>query len=347
MRRNRHGVQKKNVSTFLAYACVVISLIINPIIQDVHNGLEIYINHKKFSDPHIYNRFYTYYKEPKILTQDGAQKNIVFIYAESLERTYFDDDLFPDLMVNLKELESHATSFTNVVQVPNTGWTVAGMTASLCGVPLFASSQGNDFYGMDYFLPSAVCFGDLLKDVGYTLAYMGGADVDFAGKGKLLSNHGFDTVFGLDDIDRSTYNHEDFSAWGIHDDILLDMVFNRFEELSRSQQKFALFTLTLDTHQPEGFIAKTCASLPYKYADGSNEMLNALKCSDHVISQFIKKILASPYADDTIIVLASDHLAMQNTASTLLQKKERKNLFLIIDPSVYEKKRNCHKRVNS
>jgi phosphoglycerol transferase len=103
--------------------------------------------------------FNEYYHRPQ-LKAAGTRKNLVYIYAESLERTYFDEKLFPDLVVGLRQLESQSTSFTNIKQSAYTGWTVAGMVASQCGIPLVTPSHGNSMSGMDSFLSSAVCLGD-------------------------------------------------------------------------------------------------------------------------------------------------------------------------------------------
>ena len=51
-----------------------------------------------------------------------------------------------------------------------------------------------------------------------------------------------------------------------------------------------------------------------------------------MIGDFINRILTSEYAKNTIIVVSSDHLAMRNTATTLLNKLVRKNLFFILSP---------------
>jgi len=90
--------------------------------------------------------------------------------------------------------------------------------------------------------------------------------------------------------------------------------------------------LTLDTHHPNGHLSQSCYD--NLYLDGSNEILNTAKCSDMLISDFITKIQNSPYAKDTLIVLSSDHLAMRNTASEILDDAfERSNLFVVLDPS--------------
>jgi phosphoglycerol transferase len=53
---------------------------------------------------------------------------------------------------------------------------------------------------------------------------------------------------------------------------------------------------------------------------------------DYLIGDFVKRISASEYAENTVIVVLSDHLAMQNTASEILSKGARRGLFLVITP---------------
>jgi phosphoglycerol transferase len=72
---------------------------------------------------------------------EAEQKNIVFIYAEGLEQTYFDQGVFGDLLPNLRELSKSAHRFTNVYQTSGTGWTMAGIVASQCGFPLVVSNH--------------------------------------------------------------------------------------------------------------------------------------------------------------------------------------------------------------
>jgi len=86
----------------------------------------------------------------------------------------------------------------------------------------------------------------------------------------------------------------------------------------------------MDTHHPYGHVSKSCKTQQYK--DGSNSMLNAVACSDELIAKFIKQIGDSPYGKNTIIVVASDHLAMHNMAIDDLMRGERRDQFMIIDP---------------
>ena len=120
------------------------------------------------------------------------------------------------------------------------------------------------------------------------------------------------------------------NGWGLYDDTLLDLAYRRFERLSQSGKKFGLFLLTLDTHHPDGHLSKSCER--YSYGDGSNKILNAVAGSEWLTAKFVRRIVNSEYAADTLICLVSDHLALKNTAWETLQHGERKNLFMVIPP---------------
>lgn len=317
------------ITELTSYSLLLTSFAINPATIDIYKlasqasiDIQESATTLKFND---------YYKLPNLTSLRDSKKNIIFIYAESLERTYFDETIFPGLITGLRELEKISTYFTNITQVEGTGWTIGGITASLCGIPLYTPSHGNSMSGMDSFLPLAVAFTDLLASDGYNLTYMGGANLDFAGKGKMFKTHGFNKVLGLNELLPKMNDKTYLSTWGIYDDTLLDMVYEHFLEKSSKNEKFGIFTLTLDTHAPNGHMSKTSKKIKYK--NGSNPMLNAVAGSDYLVSNLINKILQSPYAHKSLIVLVSDHIALRNKATHLLNKKDRKNLFMIIDPS--------------
>ena len=263
-------------------------------------------------------------------------RNIVWIYGESLERTYLDEDVFPGLMPNLTRLAAQGLDVRGVDSAEGSGWTIAGLVASMCGVPL-TTSQGdeNSMDRMGSFLPKAVCLGDYLKQQGYTNHYLGGANGQFAGKGQFLASHGFDEVHDLEWFKKQKkIGRIHYSAWGLHDDVLLDTAYRRFEQLSRSGEPFMLTTLTMDTHHPAGHLPVACRNERYQSPHGNIGLLNALKCTDRLISQLVDRIQASPYGKDTLIVIASDHLAMPNDLSHVLARQERENLLVFLGKDI-------------
>lgn len=261
--------------------------------------------------------------------------NVVFLYLESFERTYLDERLFPGLVPGLKELEKQGTSYNDIRQVYGTGWTVAGITASACGVPLVTASAGNEalgnsMSGLAEFLPGALCMGDILAEQGYSLDYLGGASLDFAGKGNFFRTHGFQKVQGFRELAGKAGNPAYKSAWGLYDDTIFDLAVDRFAELAAMDRPFGLFLLTLGTHHPRGHVSARCGGI--KYGAGDNPMLNAARCTDLLVADYVERIRKADSEGNTLIVIASDHLAMVNTASGLLRKGDRKNLLLVLPP---------------
>ncbi len=139
--------------------------------------------------------FAAYYKEPSKQI-DNPQLNLVYIYGESLERTYFDNDAFPNLTPELGRIKDEAIDFSNTMQLPGTDYTIAGMVASQCGIPLFAPFEGNASASVSSFFPQNICLGDILKNSGYENYFVQGANLRFAGKDVFLKSHGFDHLYG-------------------------------------------------------------------------------------------------------------------------------------------------------
>jgi phosphoglycerol transferase len=274
--------------------------------------------------------FLRHYHVPRISPVALEHPNFVFIFAESLERTYFDEAIFPGLIRDLRLLEKEGTTFTNINTVEGTGFTMGGVVAGLCGIPLFSPAHANSMSGMDSFLPGVAGLSDLLHEQDYHLAFMGGASLDFAGKGKFLRTHRFDEMSGFSELHARVSDKAYINNWGIYDDTLFEMAFDRFRELSENGKRFGLFLLTLDTHHPNGHVSRSAGIK--RYGDGANPMLNAVAASDELIAAFVRRIQSSPFGANTVIVIASDHLAMNNAASEILNRGERRNLFLVLDP---------------
>ena len=273
--------------------------------------------------------FSSYYITPygKI---DNPEFNLVYIYAESLERTYFDENVFPGLLPDLSRLKNNGVDFSGTEQYPATDFTIAGIVASQCGLPLFAPTDLSGKKASKGFFSTSICLGDILKNSGYETWFMQGANLRFADKDIFFRTHGIDHVWGLVESGLE----KDISAqngWGLYDDFLLEKAWQQFERLSRKKQRFALFTLTLDTHPPKGYVPSSCSS-KYEKNGAEIESLTAVLCSQKEVAKFIKRIQSSSWGKNTVIVLSSDHLVMQNmtTAVDYLNKMPRRDLFVLL-----------------
>lgn len=273
--------------------------------------------------------FNTYYRTPSKKLPDNSP-NLIYIYAESLERTYFDADTFAGLTTELSGQKDNSIDFSNTSQLPGTGYTIAGMVASQCGIPLFAPFDGNASSSLSTFYPHDTCLGDILSASGYDTYFYQGADLAFAGKGLFLKSHGFEHIYGFQELEGLVKDPDYRNEWGWYDDTLLDLVYDKFLALSQKKQRFALFALTVDTHHPDGYLSQSCTNRSYEYDNTENSSLSAVACSQEHIARLIQRIRESGYFKNTVIVVSSDHLAMNNTAYDILNQHDRKDLFFIV-----------------
>ncbi len=271
--------------------------------------------------------------KPRIETHRLDQpKNLVLIYAESLEQAFSDPTLFgTNLTPNLSRLAGQSMHFTGMEQVSHTGWTMGGIIASLCALPIDSKLGVNNILtGIEAPLPNSTCLADVLSAYDYQTTYIGGASSEFAGKKNFLVTHGFNKVLGRNELtSRVLVDYQ--SGWGLYDDSLLRIAKEELASFDR-QVPFLLTLLTLDTHAP-GYVSASChlgsePNLKAKFADSS--IIPAVRCSDHLLAGFIEDILAE--YPNTLVALFSDHLAHQNdVASTLneVPKKQRKLRFFV------------------
>ena len=295
------------------------SIALNPILKDIKNVV-FSKNQDLVSEENYYDN-----SDIKFIKKS---KNIIFLYLEQFEKTYTDNSLFPGLTPHLNNLEKKATSFTNIESPMGTNWTIAGMVASQCGIPLLTNIEvANNMGGMDKFLVSARCIGDVLNEKSYDLNYINGSNLEFAGKGKFYESHGFNRVEGWDELRHRLIDNSYRSPWGLYDDSLYEINIDRLNQLRNANRPYGLFTLTLDTHHPNGYLSSACKGMLYK--DGNNPILNAVHCADYMAAQFIEEIINHESFKNTVLVVLSDHLALKNTATPILKNIERKNLFYI------------------
>lgn len=321
LRRRRHHPHHFGYS-LVALALAVGSVDASPAFRQIS---ELVKSQSRDGDPD----FAAYYKEPS-KTIPNPKMNLVYIYGESLERTYFDDQAFPNLTPELGSLKNEGIDFSHTMQLPGTDYTIAGMVASQCGIPLFAPFEGNASASLSSFFPQNICLGDILKNSGYENYFVQGANLRFAGKDVFLKSHGFDYLYGAEELKTTVADPSYKNDWGYYDDTVLDEAWKKFESLSQEGKRFSLFTLTVDTHHPDGFISRSCNRKKYEIGGKTNQSFSAVTCSQENIAEFINKIKSSPYFKNTIIVVSSDHLAMKNTAWDYLNKQDRSNLFFVI-----------------
>ena len=229
-------------------------------------------------------------------------RNLVLIYVESLQNKF----VRPDRPL-AKWREQH-TSAARFATLPGTQWTLGGMVASQCGLPLMPTGwRGrNNFDETQAPLRGATCLGDVLRAAGYETAFVGGADPAFAGKQYFLHEHGFNHVYGRDDI-RTQMNGYQWPEgwWGAEDHTLLAFAAHVLDDLERSRKPFFLNLLTLDTHGPNGFPSRHCPD-----SGSERRMHQVFDCSLNAVEGFLAELERRGRMADTVVLLMGDHPLM-------------------------------------
>lgn len=258
-----------------------------------------------------------------VQTVAGPHKNLIVLYAESLEAAFFDEQLFPGLMPRLNRLATQGLRFDRIEQSPMSDWTMAGMIATQCGVPLSSHRMLNDPNDFGKFSTGYQCLSHHLARQGHARVYMGGASNGFAGKGDYYRSMGFDEVLGLEQLATPASPQ---SQWGLYDDELLPLVQGKIRALrGDGKRPFALLALTLDTHPPAGFASPTCAARGIRSSQVAGKHFDTLRCTDEILADFLEQVIRENIHDSTIVLL-SDHVMMNSQALQTLDTKRAPRL---------------------
>ncbi|MGX2982028.1 sulfatase-like hydrolase/transferase [Helicobacter sp. 23-1045] len=260
---------------------------------------------------------------PKIsLTQTGGGGN------RTLASEY---SPFGELIPNLTQLALKNTNFSptsalgGITQLSGTGWTIAGTISYLCGIPLNMPIGGNDFSNK-HFLDSAVCVSDILADLGYKQAYFSNFDSSFGGNKFFFESHKIKVLdlpyFQSQNLVPKDLPKDMQGIWGLKDAELFKLAKNHIESQTNSEP-FALYISTIDTHSTENAWVDNvqCAGLDLSYT-------SAIRCTDKIISDFVKWVQNSHFGDRTTIIILGDHLSMENKIFTPNAKRFVYNAFI-------------------
>ncbi|MBF3375225.1 phosphoglycerol transferase I, partial [Leptospira borgpetersenii serovar Arborea] len=129
---------------------------------------------------------------------------------------------FPNLTPELGTLKNERIDFSHTAQLPGTDYTIASMVASQCGIPLFAPFDGTASASMSSFFPQNVVVGPIVKNSGDENYVIEGANLRFAGKDVFLKSHGFDHLYGAEELKNTVADPAYRNDWGFYDDTVLD-----------------------------------------------------------------------------------------------------------------------------
>lgn len=229
----------------------------------------------------------------------ASSRNLILLYIESGGLPLITANAYPDLMPNLARLQrEHALApYLRI----SAYITIEGIVNSQCGT-LFPFDRGSDsLVGSINLAENMACLGDVLAAAGYHQSYLGGAGLEFAGKGAFLAAHGYDRRYGTKEWGQLGL-HQRPGSWGLSDADLFEQSFRELAYLRAAGGPFNLTLLTIGTHLP-GFPYEECEP----YGDGGEVFLDAAHCSDQLIGRWVERLQAEGQLVDTTLVITGDH----------------------------------------
>ena len=278
----------------------------------------------------------TEYIDPKgvKITFPKEKKNLIYIYVESLETTFISEEngggVKDNLIPELYALADENINFSNNdgvggwPVVTDTVWTVASMVSQTSGVPFSGGIEGNAAATVNKeFLPGVTSINDILKKNGYYQTLMVGSDAAFGGRDKYFKTHGIDKIYDIHTARKDGIVAPDYDVWwGMEDKHLFRYAKQELSKISKGDKPFNFTMLTVDSHHPEGY---TCDICP-KIHDEKYE--NVLSCTSKQVGDFVEWIKQQDFYENTVIVIAGDHMSMNNTYfSENMNPKFRRHIY--------------------
>lgn len=273
------------------------------------------------------------------LTFPEKKRNLIFIYLESMENTYFskelggyfEENLMPDLAELMKEGISFSHTdkgFGGIMKTVGSTWSVAGMVNMFTGLPMKVPVSGNSYGQPDNFLPGATALGDILKEQGYEQSVMFGAEAAFGGLNFFYESHGNYNIFDWPAVKELGWLPKDYKQfWGYEDDKLYEFAKREITRLHETGKPFHFAMETADTHAPEGYLSKHVEDKFWtRYA-------NVIHYSQGEATKFIRWIQKQPFYKNTTVIVVGDHLSMANAFFEDVTNYERTIFNLILNPA--------------
>lgn len=251
------------------------------------------------------------------ITFPEEKRNLIIIYLESVETTFYSRELGgameQNLIPELWELARDNVSFSHTQgpggfrSVGGTTWTTGGLVGQSSGAPLKHPLVGSVSTEKDAFLPGMTMLMDILHDNGYYQELIVGSDATFGDIEVLYTSHGTDRVRDVDTAYEDGIVPQGYHVWwGMEDAKVFAYARQELEMLSALDQPFALTLQTIDTHHVGGYVCPDCPTTH------EEQYSNVLSCSSARVAAFIGWLRQQPYYDNTTIVICGDHPSMDN-----------------------------------
>ena len=171
------------------------------------------------------------------------------------------------------------------------------------------------------------CLPSELRDLGYSTSYLQSAPLSFSNKDLSLPIIGFDSVLGASSFPENVKG----SAWGVHDGILFERVFDEVQKMQASESPWFLTVLNVGTHHPFDFV-------PESFDGAEAPKVRSFEYLDKALGDLFQKLENNGLLEDTLVLITSDESGgLVGAASPEVQQIARNwSLLAAIHPKIPE-----------
>ena len=246
----------------------------------------------------------------------SAGKNIIIISMESIEQGFLNEK-HSSITPNLNKLKSR-WNYLNIKQNCGSGWTSGALYTYLTGFPAFFGAQGNSIFQKSYH-SNISSISHVLEKANYQTTYLNGNTVH-SGIDEILNVFQFDKIIDTKNTPKTGYE----SKYGLRDKDLFSQAKSEIDILKDSQEPFALFISTTDSHFPNGIYDERMESV---ITPKNSNLEFTVASLDYMIGDFISYLTEKDIFDNTVIYIFPDHLKMGDP--TIFMNTGERELYLI------------------
>lgn len=234
----------------------------------------------------------------------AQKRNLILIFLESFEQSFTSREHYnKNLIPHLQSLQKDGNYSKNHHSIYGTDYSIAALVSNLCGIPL-KYKEKRDIWEAKHFLPRVICFPEILQNNGYQTKIIKAADIKFSHAETLAREHGYTEALGIYELQKEYPELNDkqyFGTFGgLNDRALFEYAKKELAKFD-SDKPFMLTLFTLDTHTPGHYTDPKCAKT-------FNDIRDAFMCTDILTYDFINWLKASPYWQNTTVILVGDHI---------------------------------------
>lgn len=226
--------------------------------------------------------------------------NLILVYLESFNEMLTGSKKYPGLTPHIDVLKKRFHTFSQ--NYSSAYVTIEGIANSQCGTLMNMDHANNSLTIRRGRLPMLPCLGDVLHKAGYQQIYLGGAGLEFAGKGGFFLDHGYDEVLGWKHWVKEGFKPLK-NIWGLPDTKLFNEALKTIQLLRSQSTPFNVTMLTLGTHIP-GYQYEGCPDYP---GIKNEAFINAIHCTDFLLGKFVDQLENLGILQDTVLYIQADH----------------------------------------